>query len=71
MNCPRRNELLVAFGTTRIDVGGTHCVALTGDGRIMTWGVNNNRALGRDTVSGRGRTMLVMTMMMIGEQGGE
>ena len=26
-----------------------HCVALTNDNKIFTWGVNDHRALGRDT----------------------
>lgn len=29
--------------------GGMHCVALTNDNKILTWGVNDHGALGRDT----------------------
>jgi regulator of chromosome condensation len=46
---PRQNKLLDAFGITQIAVGGVHCVALTRDQRVVTWGVNDNGALGRDT----------------------
>lgn len=30
-------------------MGGLHCVALTHDSKILTWGVNDDGALGRDT----------------------
>jgi regulator of chromosome condensation len=48
---PRLNDLLDAntVGIVRIAVGGMHCVALTHDNKIITWGVNDNGALGRDT----------------------
>ena len=29
--------------------GGMHCVALTNDNKILTWGVNDHGALGRDS----------------------
>ena len=34
----------------QLAAGGTHCVALTHDFGIFTWGVNDLGALGRDTV---------------------
>jgi regulator of chromosome condensation len=48
---PRLNDLLDAqsVGVVQIAVGGMHCVALTHDNQIITWGVNDNGALGRDT----------------------
>lgn len=36
----------------RIATGGMHVVALTKDNKILTWGVNDNGALGRDTEGG-------------------
>ena len=48
---PRLNKLVDAstVGVVQIAVGGMHCVALTHDQKIFTWGVNDNYALGRDT----------------------
>lgn len=48
---PRLNQLLAAdkVGVVQIAVGGMHCVALTHDNKIFTWGVNDQGALGRDT----------------------
>ncbi|KAI9732112.1 MAG: hypothetical protein M1834_004208 [Cirrosporium novae-zelandiae] len=48
---PRINDLLNAktVGVVQIAVGGMHCVALTQDQKILTWGVNNTGTLGRDT----------------------
>ena len=48
---PRYNPLLSAkdIGVVQISVGGMHCAALTHDNKILTWGVNDNGALGRDT----------------------
>jgi regulator of chromosome condensation len=48
---PRINDLLDAktMGVVQLDVGGMHTVALTHDNRIVTWGVNDLGALGRDT----------------------
>jgi regulator of chromosome condensation len=46
---PRYNEKLSKMGIVEISVGGMHCVALTSDNRIVTWGVNDQGALGRDT----------------------
>ncbi|KAL4987898.1 regulator of chromosome condensation 1/beta-lactamase-inhibitor protein II [Aspergillus falconensis] len=36
-------------GVVHIAVGGMHSAALTHDNRILTWGVNDDGALGRDT----------------------
>lgn len=49
---PRLNPLLDASRVGIVDVaaGGMHAVALTYDGLVLTWGVNDNHALGRDTV---------------------
>ncbi|KAJ6140460.1 Ran exchange factor Prp20/Pim1 [Penicillium chermesinum] len=48
---PRLNPLLAAdkVGVVQVAVGGMHCVALTHDNQILTWGVNDQGALGRDT----------------------
>lgn len=48
---PRINHNLLAdkVGVVQIACGGMHVVALTHDGKILTWGVNDDRALGRDT----------------------
>jgi regulator of chromosome condensation len=46
---PRLNQLLETAGVVDIAVGGMHTVALTADNKILTWGVNDNNALGRDT----------------------
>lgn len=37
------------LGVVRIATGGMHAVAITKDNKILTWGVNDNGALGRDT----------------------
>lgn len=37
------------MGVVQIAAGGMHCVSLTHDQKILTWGVNDNGALGRDT----------------------
>ena len=47
---PRLNKLLSDFGIVQIVVDGMHCVALTHDQKIVTWDVNDNGALGRDTM---------------------
>lgn len=36
-------------GVVSIAVGGQHCAAITHDNKILTWGVNDKGALGRDT----------------------
>ena len=36
-------------GVVQVAVGGMHCAALTRDGQVLTWGVNDSRALGRNT----------------------
>ena len=48
---PRINKLLDAdtVGVVQVAVGGMHCAALTYDNKIVTWGVNDQGALGRDT----------------------
>lgn len=48
---PRLNDLLDVkiVGVVQMAIGGMHCLALTHDGKILTWGVNDNGALGRDT----------------------
>ncbi|KAL3420646.1 GDP/GTP exchange factor [Phlyctema vagabunda] len=48
---PRINEKLSAktVGVVQLAVGGMHCAALTHDNKILTWGVNDQGALGRDT----------------------
>lgn len=46
---PRFNEPLSNQNVVRIATGGMHVVALTQDNKILTWGVNDNGALGRDT----------------------
>ncbi|KAI9151494.1 Protein pim1 [Paramyrothecium foliicola] len=48
---PRLNENLSAdkVGVVQLACGGMHAVALTRDNRILTWGVNDQGALGRDT----------------------
>ena len=48
---PRLNPLLDAntVGVVQIAVGGMHCLALTHDNQILSWGVNDQGALGRDT----------------------
>ena len=48
---PRLNALLSAetVGVVQIATGGMHVLALTHDNKIVTWGVNDQGALGRDT----------------------
>ncbi|TVY87380.1 Protein pim1 [Lachnellula willkommii] len=48
---PRLNRRLAAneVGVVQIAAGGMHCVALTRDNKILTWGVNDQGALGRKT----------------------
>lgn len=48
---PRLNANLTAndVGVVQIVAGGMHVVALTHDNKILTWGVNDQGALGRDT----------------------
>lgn len=48
---PRLNPLLAAstVGVVATSVGGMHTAALTHDNKILTWGVNDQAALGRDT----------------------
>ncbi|KAL0943026.1 RAN exchange factor prp20 pim1 [Colletotrichum truncatum] len=46
---PRLNSLLDAdsVGVVQVAVGGMHSVVLTHDGKVLTWGVNDDGALGR------------------------
>lgn len=48
---PRLNPKLAAntVGVVQLAAGGMHVVALTHDNKILTWGVNDQGALGRDT----------------------
>ncbi|EMC93053.1 hypothetical protein BAUCODRAFT_76837 [Baudoinia panamericana UAMH 10762] len=48
---PRLNPNLAAdkVGVVQLSAGGMHVVALTHDNKILTWGVNDQGALGRDT----------------------
>ncbi|KAL1878015.1 hypothetical protein VTK73DRAFT_8239 [Phialemonium thermophilum] len=48
---PRLNHNLSSktVGVVQIACGGMHVVALTKDNKILTWGVNDQGALGRDT----------------------
>lgn len=51
---PRKNPFLdpsqtSALHAVAIVCGGMHTVALTADNKIVTWGVNDNEALGRNT----------------------
>ncbi|RMZ71785.1 ran exchange factor prp20 pim1 [Pyrenophora seminiperda CCB06] len=46
---PRYNEPLTNMNVVKVATGGMHVVALTKDNKILTWGVNDNGALGRDT----------------------
>lgn len=48
---PRLNKLLSVeeVGVVQVAVGGMHCVALTHDNKVFTWGVNDQGALGRET----------------------
>ena len=39
-----------ALHIVQLDCGGMHTIALTHDGKIITWGVNDNKALGRNSV---------------------
>jgi len=44
---PRLNQLLEKQGVVDLAVGGMHCIALTRNNELLTWGVNDNKALGR------------------------
>ncbi|KAK3371967.1 regulator of chromosome condensation 1/beta-lactamase-inhibitor protein II [Podospora didyma] len=45
---PVLNPLLSDAGVVHISTGGMHGAALTKDNKILTWGVNDSGALGRD-----------------------
>ncbi|KAF2724577.1 RCC1/BLIP-II [Polychaeton citri CBS 116435] len=46
---PRLNKLLKPYGVVQIAAGGMHVAAITHDNKVLTWGVNDAGALGRDT----------------------
>ncbi|KAF3940090.1 Alsin [Dactylella cylindrospora] len=48
---PRLNPFLPisTVGVVEVAVGGMHTAVLTHDGKILTWGVNDQNALGRNT----------------------
>lgn len=46
---PRYNENLSNHDVVKIAAGGMHVLALTKDNKILSWGVNDSGALGRDT----------------------
>ena len=48
---PRLNPYLAAdkVGVVQVVAGGMHVIALTHDNKVLTWGVNDQGALGRDT----------------------
>lgn len=48
---PRLNPFLPndTVGVVEVAVGGMHTAVLTHDGKILTWGVNDQNALGRST----------------------
>ncbi|KAJ3525980.1 hypothetical protein NM208_g11407 [Fusarium decemcellulare] len=46
---PLINPLLSKLQVIQLSCGGMHTVALTADSKIVTWGVNDNYALGRNT----------------------
>ncbi|CRG91655.1 Guanine nucleotide exchange factor SRM1 [Talaromyces islandicus] len=50
-DCPRPkfNTVLSNAGVVEISAGGMHGIALTHDNKVLTWGVNDQGALGRDT----------------------
>ncbi len=52
---PLLNQRLGArlVGVVEVAVGGIHCAALTHDNKILTWGVNDEGALGRKIDEGR------------------
>lgn len=49
--CPRPkfNSVISDAGVVQISTGGMHGIALTHDNKVLTWGVNDQGALGRDT----------------------
>jgi regulator of chromosome condensation len=46
---PRFNPILGDSSVVALSVGGMHTAVLTKDNKILTWGVNDQGALGRDT----------------------
>ncbi|KIW08087.1 uncharacterized protein PV09_01027 [Verruconis gallopava] len=52
---PRLNPILEEKGIVDLAVGGMHCIALTKDNELVSWGVNDNKALGRPLPEWSGR----------------
>jgi regulator of chromosome condensation len=52
---PRLNAHLTAFDPVQVAAGGMHAVVLGGKGQVVTWGVNDDGALGRETGKGSPR----------------
>ncbi|KAK4204243.1 regulator of chromosome condensation 1/beta-lactamase-inhibitor protein II [Triangularia verruculosa] len=50
---PATTTATIKAKVIQLAVGGMHCAALTSANEILTWGVNDNGALGRDTSSAR------------------
>lgn len=52
---PRLNNFLdaVKVGVVKAAAGGMHAAAITFDNKILTWGVNDQGALGRETIDRR------------------
>ncbi|KAI1083498.1 RCC1/BLIP-II [Whalleya microplaca] len=48
---PRLNHNLLAekVGVVQVACGGMHAIALTADNKVLTWGVNDDKALGRES----------------------
>ncbi|KXH66787.1 hypothetical protein CSAL01_12937 [Colletotrichum salicis] len=44
---PRAQKLLQPYDIVQISAGGMHCAAVTDNGKVLTWGVNDDGALGR------------------------
>ncbi|KAF4772933.1 hypothetical protein HER10_EVM0008154 [Colletotrichum scovillei] len=44
---PHAQKSLLSYHIVQISAGGMHCAALTSHGEVLTWGVNDDGALGR------------------------
>lgn len=53
-------------GVVDIAAGGNHCVALTYDNRVLTWGDNSDGQLGRETQSGEEKTPMEVAFTAVG-----
>lgn len=49
LKSPRLHHVLSAEGVVQVACGASHGLALTRDGRVLSWGCNDVGALGRDT----------------------